>query len=352
MKTYIMKMSALSIVTAGFIILSLSFPEYSLNGAVNGLRVCGEIIIPSLFPFCCIALFCQKSGIMIFLSKKISPLTQMVLHINGEQFCVFLMSLIGGYPVGMKLINELVEDRSITNNDAKRMSLYCVNCGPAFILTAIGEGLLGDLSAGFIILIANLIATVILLLIVELPYKSTNIIQKHSSISISDALVESVSSAATSIISICGWIILFSSLLSLLKYAPILNHCHRILTYLWEVTTACISANRNVPVISAIIGVGGFSVHCQVYSVGKGNVAGIIKFLGFRIIHALLSFTISFGILKICGRSINVISNNISFQKEASIGNLAASLSLIFMCIVFIASINKEKIKLGWKKGK
>ena len=43
-------------------LLFVFFPSVQIKGAVNGLLICSDIIIPSLFPFTALALFLFSCG--------------------------------------------------------------------------------------------------------------------------------------------------------------------------------------------------------------------------------------------------------------------------------------------------
>ena len=346
MKTYTMKMTWLTIATAIIIIINLCFAELSLRGAINGLALCGKVIIPSLFPFCVIALFCYKSGVVNWVSKIISPITKRLLHINGEQFCVLLISLLAGYPIGMRLIKELADKKRITEKQAKNMGLYCINAGPAFIIVAVGNGILGDTLLGLYLFIANLTATIIILLITERRSIPSDIEENLKRVKLSDAFVESTAEASTSVMGICGWVILFSAFLALLGNPLFPSVIAKGIASLCEVTTAIINLEGNIPVIAAIIGFGGLCVHCQFYSLGKQYAPKYIKFLLFRILHAAISAGITYIILKFDNRTVETITNNVTIIRDNSTFSYASSAALIFMCCVFLCSVSKGKEKI------
>lgn len=45
-----------------------------------------------------------------------------------------------------------ISDGRISQSDAQRMTLFCVNAGPAFVIGGVGAGMLGSVRAGVIIL--------------------------------------------------------------------------------------------------------------------------------------------------------------------------------------------------------
>lgn len=113
-----------------FIYLLFAYPKHVSSGVQEGLTLCGQVIIPTLFPFVVVALFIAKSGIADMLGKWFAPITNILFHLPGNASCVIFMSLIGGYPVGIKMINELYSNNEISKDEAERMSLFCVNAGP------------------------------------------------------------------------------------------------------------------------------------------------------------------------------------------------------------------------------
>lgn len=327
------------------ILLFLMTPSFSLKGAIDGLMLCGNVIIPSLFPFCVISIFMFKSGIVNFVSRLIDKISRIVFHLSGEQFCVFLMSFLAGYPVGMRLICELAQAEKITLQQAKRMGLYCINAGPAFILVAVGEGILHDKDIGVILLLSNIIATIILEVAIEFNHKPAESVYIKKDVYLSDAFVEATAQASSSVFSICAWVVLFSSLISMLKFEVFPEFIHTYLCYISEVTTAIVFANRNILIIAAIISFGGLSVHCQVYSVGKKYSPPYPKFLLCRIIHAAISAGSTFILLKLTNKTVDTFSNGIKPIRHNLSFTYAGAVALVSLCLFLIVSTQIEKSK-------
>ena len=345
MFSYTFKMTVTTIICLCLLVLCLINPTSSLNGAISGIMLCGNVIIPSLFPFCAIALFAFKSGVTGFLSRLLDGVSRKLFHQSGEQFCVFLMSFLAGYPVGIRLINELAEQKKITSEQAKRMGLYCVNAGPAFILVAVGEGILHDRALGIILFLGNLIATVLLAIITEFSSKPPIYVKNELEANIGDSFVESVAQAATSVFGICAWVILFSALLSALKCKFIPNFIYAPISYACEVTNGVIFARRNLLMVAAILSFGGFSVHCQFYSIGKKNAPPYLKFLLFRAFHAALSAAFVYLLLMLSGKTVTTFSNGVEPIRQNISFTVAGAISLMLMSIFLISSTQYEKKK-------
>lgn len=338
MKSYTVKIGFLSVVAVSVIVFNLAFPQYSLDGAVTGLKICGEIIIPSLFPFCVLALFCQKSGVTAFISHICSPISRKIFHQTGEQFCVFLMSLIGGYPVGMRLIKELYSNGKITLSQAKTMGLYCVNAGPAFIIVAVGEGILLNRICGLYIFAGNMIASVILAITAEIKSKPDETVFDRRRADIGDSFVTATSEAARSMFGICSWVVLFSALISVIDSGFLPDIAEKALLYSLEVSTGVIKAERNIPLIAAIIGFGGLSVHCQVFSACGVCAPKYRFFLIYRLMHSGISAAVTYLFLKLDKRAITTITNNVPFTGHNISFSYACAIALLLTCTVLILS--------------
>ncbi len=337
---YTLKMTAICVISFILMGMCLINPLDSLAGAKEGLLLCGNVIIPSLFPFCVIALFMFKSGIISFLSRLLDFFTRKFFHLSGEEFCVFLMSFLAGYPVGIRLISELAKGGKISKEQGARMALYCVNAGPAFIIIAVGEGILKNRELGVILFLANLLSTLILAVLCERKHTPPPLTQNAEKPYISDAFVESVADASKSVFSVCGWVLLFSALLAALNFSGIFRD---IIYALCEVTNGVIFCKSNLILISSILSFGGFSVHAQIYSVGKTISPNYAKFLLFRICHAALSSAFVYLILTISGRTVATFSNGITPLRQNLSFSVAGAVSLFLMSIFLILTTQFEK---------
>ena len=80
----------------GSMVVLIAYPEKMATGIADGLLICGNILIPSLFPFTVLAMFFIESNI---LQRHLKTPIMFSLF-------VFLLSIIGGYPVGAKIISS------------------------------------------------------------------------------------------------------------------------------------------------------------------------------------------------------------------------------------------------------
>ena len=321
-------------------ILVITNPKVCTEGAVKGLLLSGRVIIPSLFPFTACVLFIMKSGGLNLLDFA-NPFTKRVFRLSPQQFSLMLLSFIGGYPVGGKLLNEAVKSGKISKENAGIMLNYCVNAGPAFIVLAVGGGILGSKKIGYILLLAHIISSLILSLVFGHFIKNDNTDSENTAESFSpaDNFVVSVCEAASAIFSVCAYVILFSTVN---EYMNCLSEKISVLKYispLLEVTNA-VTGMRNIVIIAFLLGFAGVSVWCQIISMGKLIKINFAVFTLSRTAHGVLSAVITALLLKAFGIAVTVSA---SVKYTPTYNGIVLSLSMLSMVIVLIISLFSKK---------
>ena len=187
--------------TAG---LGLSlYPETASQGAAAGLDVCLSVLVPSLFPFLVLSVFLVRSGASSLLGRILEKPTRLLFRLPGCCAPVILMGMIGGYPVGARGAASLLRTGDVTEEEARRLTLFCVNAGPAFVLSAVGARFLHSARAGGILLASSLTASLLLGLLlrgrgsVRLPRRTASQAARTGA---GEALVASVSDACRSLV--------------------------------------------------------------------------------------------------------------------------------------------------------
>ena len=75
-----------------------------------------------------------------------------ILRLDKKAFAVFILSQIGGYPVGVRLLSELYGNDPDNSRSYSKHLCYCYNSGPAFVTGIVGIGVYNDVTAGIIVL--------------------------------------------------------------------------------------------------------------------------------------------------------------------------------------------------------
>jgi len=320
------------------------------HGALNGLKIACYIIIPSIFPFTVCSVFFQKSGGLLWVSGKLNKITKAIFNLSGTEFSVILLSLLGGYPIGAKITDELYRTNVIDKSTSKRLLSFSVNPSPAFIISVVGGSVLNSVSAGVMLFISNLTACFILSGLFTLkPKKKTVQISMpiSSDVSVSDAFVESVRSAAEITINICAFVVLFASVAEILKLALSGGLLYSALCPLLEISFGITEISKiGIPAhaYSFLLCFGGISTICQVKQAAV-NIKPTFKFIVFhRLLHGITATIISFVLFKIFPKSSEVLSN-VNEVKLANYPLFLPSVMLIIFSILFLNFVTNPKDK-------
>ena len=212
---------ALAVLYAFFLIV---FVKDVSAAVLNSVRVCLEVMIPSLYAFIVISGFIVSSGLYAVLSKPFGLIARYVFRIPQEYFSVFLIGSVGGYPIGVRLLSDMVKENKMDKDTASHMLAYCYLAGPAFICGIAGVRLFSDARIGMLIFGAIISANIIVAFFTGLsrpvPPKSSVKVKMDMSF---DCLLRSISSGAAGMFSICGIIVFFSSIICILDKLNIIR---------------------------------------------------------------------------------------------------------------------------------
>lgn len=320
-------------------VLLLYKPDICKNAVAGGIMLCGSVIIPSLFPYMVCMLYIINSD----LTKKsqiLTPITKRLFGLSQFPFLIMVFSFLGGYPIGGKLINDAVKNKALTQSQGRTMLNFCVNAGPAFIVTVVGSNVFHSEKIGYILLFSHILSSIIICVFSpKITAKNTD--DTHN-ISIIDNFVFSASSAAANIISICGYVILFAVISAYLKhfsaFIPVLSQAACFL----EITTA-VTQVKNIYLISFLLGFSGICIWFQIFSVAKELKINIISFAASRLTHGGLSAAITFVLLKIFPTRLPTFSNTEAAPQISSIPKPALSVSLLILGIALIISLEHRE---------
>ncbi len=335
----IMKRLPVIIATVGAAVLIVALPGYSAEGVKRGLYLCAANVVPSLFPFCVVSVFFVRSGLCDYVGKLLERPTKALFDLPGCAGGAVCMSLIAGYPVGVNMTYELLSRGQISRSDAQRMTLFCVNPGPAFVIGTVGGGMLASPKAGVILLISLTLSSLTLGVLTRLmPHGKSESAFRTEPVIMSGALPEAVMQGTKNIISICAWVVLFSCALEYIPLLRLPDWAELLLCCAAEVTGGCSRAAGvlNMSAIAAVLGWGGVSVHCQIMrQVGECQTP-VSQFVCSRFLCAALAAIYCGVLLKIfpCTVSTVLVGNPavpqlFSFSAPAAVAMLISGVLLI-----------------------
>ncbi len=333
-----------TVLTLSLLILMLAIlfnPTLYITTLKTTLSTCYTTLIPSLVAFMMLSqLFCDSSAGNT-VSLILSPITKKLFRLNKSETKIMLMSLIGGYPCGAKLISNALKKGELTPDSATRLLKFSINPSPSYIILAVGVGLYKNKEIGVIFFFSNLIVTFLLAFLTRPKHlkKDSNI----TPLPLSQALVKSVSDSTFSMLIICGFAIFFSLIMAFLKDLGIFN-IHPILTALISISLDVVTGVNNTFNVSffltaVAISFGGISVICQCMAMLNGQKINFLKIIPFRILHSLLTGLVSYFIIKIKDFPIETMT---TLKPTLSSDSPALSVVFVFSCVLFLVSLKRS----------
>ena len=292
--------------------------------------------------------FLVRSGASDGIGRLLSPVTEKFFRLPGCSACAIFMSLIGGFPVGAKMISQLCESGSLSQSQGKRMICFCVNSGPAFVIGAVGASMLLDKKCGIILFVSQTVTALIIGFLSRFGKKEnfqrTDNVHKYVSPS---AFTESVASSTEAMLNICAWILLFSSLMPFLTKLAKLNSAFSILVVLSEVTGGCSYAANNLPLffLAPVLCWSGFAVHMQLLPYLKKIGISLPDFWLSRIANCALSLPIAFLLFRLFPCEAQVFSSFSEITVKPYSVSVPASVAMLLLGAFTIMDINLARDK-------
>jgi sporulation integral membrane protein YlbJ len=204
---------------SGFIaLLFFKNSEAASRFVSRGIEVSVTRLIPSLFPFLVVSSLLLSSGLGRVIGKTAGKPLCALLGISGEGACAVLLGFICGFPVGAKTACQLYERGSITKRECERLIAIANNTGPSFVIEVVGAHFWGCRGMGLTIYLAQILSSVLLGWITSRKEtKPTDPPTIHTSrCDLLQCLTASVTHSARSVVSVCGFIVFFAVVTSLI----------------------------------------------------------------------------------------------------------------------------------------
>lgn len=332
-----------------FALISAICSEKISESIVTSINICINVIIPSMFIFMVISTYILSSGLYKVIFSPFYYILKKILRLDNELFSVFLLSLIGGYPIGIKLLSELISQNKNYSAIAEKSSgfLYCIS--PSFAITMLGLGLYRSFEAGMIIYLSNVIScfltAIICSRVFDLKLADNNMITTSYS-----GIIDAVNSSSKTLLKICSIIVFFNSIITvfecLLNYSGFeLPETIKSILEISNILRIKEISVSSLPLVSALASFGGICVLIQCLALVKGRYSLKYFFL-LRFFNAVLSFLITHIIMNTTEISVPAFAAN----NKISVFNFSHQGSAcVFLLIMFI--IFMQKSEKNFKKG-
>lgn len=321
----------------------------------NSLQLCTGTLIPSLFCFMVLTSFLSRTGLGKLLALPLLPLSRL-LCLPPEQGCILLMSLLGGYPVGIKALRDCWDRKEIDQKRLKRMVLFCCCPAPSFVILAVGERLLGSRSCGFLLYGAQLLSTFVIAALSSLFSPSASRkelgcwLRRPVRRSYSSSIVEAVQFSTQALLTMCGYVLLFGVLTALFQQLPLSEACAAFLSAFLEITNGSvqlvqIDLPQKLSAISFFLSFGGLAVLFQLKQILGDCPCSFIRLLIGRFLHGLCSALCCTFLIHCFPQAAAVFSPLGKPLPLADGTTPILTLCLIGMCIMFLSAVEDVALK-------
>ena len=362
--------TAQGMVLAGIAVLLLFFSKAVAQSQQNGIQICLNTLIPSLFCFMVFSDFAVQTGLLQGILKPVGFLARHIWKIEDSFTDLLVFSMIGGYPVGAKLLADQVRRGTISPEEGERMLCFCVNAGPAFVIGSVAVPMFGNAMVGWVIFASHFLSCLLCGLLCGIgrkaPPKGNR--RPSGSVPLSVQMVRSVRSASGALAGACGFVLLFCGGFALLDgfglrtaivdlLQPVMSEqaAFSLVTGLLEVTSGTVLLNgmatpAGAALAAGITGFGGFCVHAQVAALLSGTGIRMRRFYRTRLLYALCSAGLTFIGAQWIPLSQSVFQTGDQPAAAAWSVSPVASFCLIILCIMLLLSGEKsDTIRIGKK---
>ena len=303
---------ALALATAGLV----AAPGEAIAGAKDGLTLCFNVIVPSLFPFFVLSSLVVDLGLAAYLGRALEGLMRPLFRVSGSCAAAVALGFIGGYPVGARTALQLFQQGLCTKTEAERLLSFCNNSGPAFILGVVGAGVFGDSRVGLLLYLTHALASLIVGLLFRF-YGGQDARQSSRSsrakpiqaVTVPAAFTGAVTRSLQSTLNICAFVVFFSVVLQLLSFFGVFaalaellalagfesEWAQRLVAGLLELSSGVSSLRGGthlagrVSMAAFMLGWAGLSVHCQVLSFLVDSGLSAKTYLAGKLCHGLIA---------------------------------------------------------------
>ena len=339
------KRNLLALIFLVFTACLLIFSSSNLPAIKSGLQLWATSVVPSLFPFFVATELLMHTNVINIFGRVLNGYMKPLFNISGEGAFAFIMGIISGYPVGAKIATKFRENNICTKAECERLLSFTNNSGPLFIIGTVGILMYQNTGIGILLFITHLLGCLSVGFIFRFWKRNKNdsigddkkFVMKKTSYNyalekktanfsnLGEIMAESITNSISTILLIGGFVVLFSSIISILKasgilnvlcmaISPILNFLHidssfasGLLTGILEITNgiqiissiACKKISINLIITAFLLGFGGISVFLQVFSITAKTDLSIKPYIYGKILHGIFAAFYTFVFIQV-----------------------------------------------------
>jgi sporulation integral membrane protein YlbJ len=241
------KRDALSALSLALMVIVLAasmilYPEPSFKAAELGLKVWWDVVLPALLPFFIAAELLMGLGVVHFMAVLCQPIMRPIFNVPGAGSFTMAMGIASGYPLGAALSARLKDAGLANKAEAERLMCFCNTSDPLFMTGAVAVGMFKRADLAVVIVTAHYLSALLVGLgmrfwkakaektppleshgsfILARAYRAMREAQREKGKPFGELLGDAVTRSVNTLLSILGFIVLFSVIFELLRIAGV-----------------------------------------------------------------------------------------------------------------------------------
>lgn len=279
----------------------------------EGLRLCVGRLIPSLFPFMVVSTLIVSSGLGDMLSGIFQKPFRALFGLGGESACAVILGWLCGFPVGAKCAGELYRDSRISLEEYERVLCICGTPSPAFLISTVGEAMLGSRQSGIWLYALSLLSALTVGIALHIFSRresapvnipAASYATAHSA-SFAKNLTRAISDSAGGMLCVCAFVVFFSAFLGALEaslsFLALSDTADCLLFSFFELTSGLSRISSSslplaFPLCALAVGWSGVSVHFQTMAICGDRAPSFSPYILAHLVRAFLCFVLGLGV--------------------------------------------------------
>lgn len=275
------------------LLCAVVFPAEAAESIMSSLSLAVRRVVPSLFVFSTLAALFARIGLFTRAGRL-----GRLFGLSPACTAVALCGLLCGFPTSAVCAHALWESGEADAGEMRAILPFCSNAGMAFVVGAVGGGMLGSRRAGYMLfLMQTVLSIVFILLFCRSKSAAAMLPVRAKKESLSHALVASVSAAGGAMLAVCAFIAFFGAAADMicLVFPSVPPLLRAVICSFFEISRGCAEFSgaaelspllRYVGVAFAL-GFSGVSVACQI-SERAGEISiSVLPYLAKKLIFGL-----------------------------------------------------------------
>lgn len=275
------------------LLCAVVFPAEAAESIMSSLSLAVRRVVPSLFVFSALAALFARIGLFTRAGRL-----GRLFGLSPACTAVALCGLLCGFPTSAVCAHALWESGEADAGEMRAVLPFCSNAGMAFVVGAVGGGMLGSRRAGYMLFLMQTVLSIVFILLFCRSKSTAAVLPvRAKKESLSHALVASVSAAGGAMLAVCAFIAFFGAAADMicLVFPSVPPLLRAVICSFFEISRGCAEFSgaaelspllRYVGVAFAL-GFSGVSVACQI-SERTGEISlSILPYLAKKLIFGL-----------------------------------------------------------------